>query len=70
MEVIKIASPLYERFKNVHYRFLKVFKICISFFMSVSKCCIKIYEGHKKNASRLYERVNHVHHDFMEALKI
>ena len=43
----KNASPFYECFNNVQHGFIKALKNAQLPFMSLSKICIKIYEGHK-----------------------
>ena len=52
MKVIKNGVPLYERLNNVHHGFMKALKMRTSFFMSLSKICITVYEG-QTNAFRM-----------------
>ena len=77
---LKNASPLCERFNNAQHGFMKALKnVCLP-FVSLSKTCITIYEGHKKcisfvrahqqGASRFYDGGKNVHLRFMSLSKM
>ena len=75
----KNASPFYECFSNVQHGFMKALKNVHLPFMSLSKICITIYEGHKKcisfvrahqqGASRFYEGGKKCASPFYESFK-
>ena len=64
----KNVYPLYERFNNVQYGFMKVLKMRISLFCVFQKFASRFMKV-AKNASPLYERFNTVHHGFTKAFK-
>ena len=66
----KAASPWCARFNNVQHGFMKALKNVHLPFMSLSKFCITIYEGHKKMHLLLCGRISKAHHGFMKAVKM